>query len=242
MIAPLVPPRRIAVFDLDGTLTRRDLFLAFLAFALRRHGPARPLRAAGLPLLTARFLLRGIGNDALKAAYLDAVLGGMPRDLLEGLAAEFAPAAVTRQMKPAALARLERHRRAGDALLLASASLDLYVAPIAGLLGFEAAVATRIAWAGGCASGTLEGPNLRGAAKLQAVRALLDSRFGGAPLHLTAYSDHESDAPLLAAADAPVAVDPTPALARMAAARGWPVERWSAPQRTRWGIATERRA
>ncbi len=218
---------RVAVFDLDGTLTRRDLYLAFLFEALRRHGPARPVRLAGLPWLTARHFLRGITNDQLKVAYLDAVLAGRPRVAVEALAARFAGRAVQREMKPAALAALERHRRAGEVLLLASASLDIYVEPIARLLGFDGAVATRVAWtADGRVAGTLDGPNLRGPAKLDAVRAALEARFPGQAPHVVAYSDHESDEALLAAAAEPVAVDPTPGMARLAAQRGWPVASW----------------
>jgi HAD superfamily hydrolase (TIGR01490 family) len=215
---------RIAVFDLDGTLSRRDLFLAFLAHAVRRMGPARPLRAATLPVLTARYALRGITNDRLKAAYLDAVLGGRTRAAVESLAETFAERAVTREMKPAALAALQRHRRAGDRLVLASASLDAYVAPIARRLGFDDAVATRIAWtADGRVAGSLDGPNLRGPAKLDAVRAVI---AGWGEARVTAYSDHESDEALLAAAAEAVAVDPSPGLARIAAGRGWTVMRW----------------
>ncbi|HEV7263343.1 MAG TPA: HAD-IB family hydrolase [Falsiroseomonas sp.] len=217
----------VAVFDLDGTLTRRDLYLAFLALALRRLGPARPLRAAALPLLSARFMLRGIDNDRLKIAFLDAILGGRSRAAMEDLATAFAQRAVEREIKPAALARLERHRRAGDTLLLASASLDLYVQPIARLLGFHAAVATGIAWtADGRIAGTLAGPNLRSEAKLDAVRTWLAARLPDAACRVTAYSDHASDLPLLAAATIPVAVDPTPSLARIAVTRGWHVEHW----------------
>lgn len=219
---------RVAVFDLDGTLTRRDLYLAFLAQALRRHGPARPLRTAGLPVLATRFMLRGIGNDRLKTAFLDAILGGRPRSLVDALAGDFATRAVGREMKGAAIARVESHRRAGDTLVLASASLDLYVQPIARLLGFHAAVATRIAWTpDGRVAGTLDGPNLRGPAKLDAVRAELARSFPGQSPRMVAYSDHASDEALLAAADEAVAVDPTPALARIAAQRGWEVAHWS---------------
>lgn len=218
--------RRIAVFDLDGTLSRRDLFLVFLALAVRRHGLARPLRAAALPLRVLGHAAGRVANDRLKAAFLDAVLGGRARAPLEALAAEFAGLAVAREMKPAALAALARHRAAGDACVLASASLDLYVQPIARRLGFDAAVATRVAWTPeGRLAGGLGGPNLRGPAKLAAVLELLAARFPGRR-EVVAYSDHESDAALLGAARVAVAVDPTPGLRRLAAARGWQVACW----------------
>jgi len=218
--------RRVAVFDLDGTISRRDLFLVFLMQAMRRLGPARKLRTALLPLHTLRFGLRSITNAELKAAFLDAILGGRQRSTLAALAADFAARSLDREVKPAALLAMQRHRQAGDALLLASASLDLYVEPIASRLGFDAVVSTRVAWtAEGRLAGSLDGSNLRGAPKLAAVRAVLTERFPSAQ-DFVAYSDHESDIPLLAAASSAVAVDPTVALARVARERGWPVVDW----------------
>lgn len=232
---------RIAVFDLDRTLARRDLFLAFLSACALRHGAARPWRAAALPVLTARFMLRGIGNDRLKAAYLDAVLGGRGRALVTALAEDFAARAAVRHIKPAALEALRAHRRAGDALLLASASLDLYVRPLADRLGFDAAVASRVAWtADGRVAGGLDGANLRGEAKLAAVRAIMAARFPAAT-ELVAYSDDASDVPLLAAADRSVAVDPTAALRAIATARGWAIAEWGGANRGARGAVWRRR-
>lgn len=221
------PAARVAVFDLDGTLSRGDLYLAFLAACLRRLGPARPLRLAGLPWATLRHLVGAESNASLKAAWLDAVLGGRTRMEAEAVAAGFAARAAERAMKPAALEQVAGHRKAGDRLVLASASLDIYVAPIARLLGFEVAVATRVAWTpDGRIAGTLDGPNLRGPAKLDAVRAALGLEGAALLPPLVAYSDHESDAALLGAATEAVAVDPTPAMAVLAARCGWQVVHW----------------
>ena len=220
--------QRVAVFDLDGTISRRDLFLVFLMQAAKRLGPAHPLQTALLPLHTLRFGLRRISNTALKIAYLDAILGGRQRDTLQRLADDFAEHCMVHQVKPAALQAMQRHRQAGDALMLASASLDLYVEPIGRRLGFDAVVSTRVAWtADGRVAGTLEGSNLRGAPKLAAVREVMATRFPDAR-DFVAYSDHESDIPLLAAASGAVAVDPTPALRRAALEQGWPVVNWAA--------------
>ncbi|MFC7555797.1 HAD family hydrolase [Pseudoroseomonas wenyumeiae] len=140
-------------------------------------------------------------------------------------------------MKPDALRVMELHRQAGDALVLASASLDLYVEPIGRLLGFDAVVSTRVAWTpDGRIAGALDGDNLRGPAKLVAVRELLSRKFPNAE-DLVAYSDHESDVSLLAAAGTAVVVDPTRKMREEARRRGWPVVDWSGtgwPDGGRW--------
>ena len=229
---------RVAVFDLDGTISRRDLFLAFLLAAARELGPARPARTALLPFQTLRYGLRRMTNTALKVAYVDAILGGRERDALQDIAADFAGRCFLREVKPAALKAIERHRQAGDVLLLASASLDLYVEPIGRQLGFDATISTRVAWtAGGRVAGGLDGSNLRGAPKLDAVNGLLAARFRNAR-DIVAYSDHESDVPLLAAASSAVAVDPTRKLRQEARRRGWPIVDWSGTDRRFTGWRT----
>ncbi|EHL96949.1 HAD hydrolase, family IB [Acetobacteraceae bacterium AT-5844] len=222
---------RVAVFDLDGTISHRDLFLVFLMEATRRLGPARPMRTALLPLHTLRYGLRRTTNAALKAAFLDAILCDRERSTLQEIAADFAERCLIREIKPAALRAIERHRQAGDGLVLASASFDLYVEPIAQRLGFDAAISTRVAWtADGRVTGALDGNNLRGAPKLEAVRELMDRRFREGQ-EFVAYSDHESDVPLLAAAGSAIAVDPTRKLRQEATRRGWAIVDWRAPER-----------
>ena len=60
---------------------------------------------------------------------------------------------------------------------------------------------------------------------------MVAERFPGAT-ELVAYSDDASDLPLLAAADRPVAVDPTTALRAIATARGWTIAEWDGADRT----------
>jgi phosphatidylglycerophosphatase C len=216
----------VAIFDLDGTISHRDLFLVFLREAARRLGPARPMRTALLPLHTLNYGLKRMTNTALKIAYLDAILGNRERVTLMQISDEFAKRCLAREIKRDALKAMERHRQAGDALVLASASLDLYVEPIGALLGFDAVISTRVAWtAEGRIAGSLDGNNLRGAPKLAAVRDLMSQRFQTAQ-DFVAYSDHESDVPLLAAAGTAVAVDPTRKLREEARKRGWPIVDW----------------
>jgi phosphoserine phosphatase len=107
--------------------------------------------------------------------------------------------------------------------------MDYYAAPIGALLGFDLVVATRSTHDGtGHLAARIEGENCYGAPKLDMLRAALADISDGAqqPLHIVAYSDHASDLPLLDWADEAVAVNPSPALRRIAAARGFPVDDW----------------
>jgi HAD superfamily hydrolase (TIGR01490 family) len=220
---------KAAVFDLDGTLTYGDMYVAFLAYMLRIR-PRRVAHCLALPVAALRFALGGLPNAALKSRALAAVLGGCEREGAERDGANFVAGHLDRMVKPQALARIDWHRREGHRLVLASASLDLYAVPIGAALGFADVVCTRLASPGGRITGALEGDNLRGATKLTAVSAVLET--AGAEL-AHAYSDHRSDLPLLQAAQRGVAVDPDAGFAAEALRCGLTVEDWGG----RWGRA-----
>ena len=213
----------VAIFDLDGTLTRGDTYLAFLSYMLRKD-PLRVRYCLGLPYQVAMFKLGRLSNDALKAAFLCAILKGATREEIERHSVPFAEKCARRMIKPAALKRIDWHRARRHRLILASASVDLYVPLIAALLGFDEAVCTHVAWAEGRLTGELNGPNLRGVAKLRAVRELI-ARHSDQPI-IFAYSDSYADLPLLAYADRGVAIDPDRMLLREAPRSGLETEFW----------------
>jgi HAD superfamily hydrolase (TIGR01490 family) len=159
----------------------------------------------------------------LKAAFLAAILKGTPRETIREYAVLFAEKCVRKMVKPAALARIKWHRAKRHRLILASASVDLYVPLVARLLGFDEAVCTPVAWADGRLAGHLAGPNLRGTIKLDAVRAILPQNDQPT---VFAYSDSYSDLPLLAFADHGVAIDPDKILFREAPRSGLVTEFW----------------
>jgi len=215
---------RVAVFDLDGTVTFDDTLRLVLRRGFRR-GPSRPWAAVGLPAnwLAAR---RDVAQRGpFKARALDVVFGGRSRAWLDGFMDEFAAALLETGIRPGARAAIARHREAGDRLLLATASPDLWAGRIGRALGFDDVLGTRLAWQGEKFAGRLEGPNLLHEEKRRAVESWMAQHAGGAAPH-AAYTDHHHDLPMLLLADRPVAVDPTPRLADEAAARKIPIERW----------------
>jgi HAD superfamily hydrolase (TIGR01490 family) len=214
----------VAVFDLDGTVTRRDTYLAYLMYVLQRRGHRVPY-CLGLPAAVLQFKRGRLSNDTLKCRFLAAILGGCSRSEIERHTAGFVEICVTRMVKPAARARIARHHRQGHRLVLASASLDVYATALGTRLGFDDVVCTRVAWVADEISGSLAGPNLLSEAKLAAVKEALTMDERGCGL-MFAYSDHHSDLPLLLFAKHGVAVDPTPPLAAAAAAYGLRIEKW----------------
>ena len=137
--------RAVAVFDLDGTITRTDTYLAFLLHTLRRR-PQRAVHLASLSIAVTRFKLGRMSRDTLKSVFLTAIVGGCRRDEVDRLVEQFLPGCIRRTVKPAALARIAWHRARGHELILASASVDLYVGHVAEHFGFDRSVCTRTKW------------------------------------------------------------------------------------------------
>jgi phosphatidylglycerophosphatase C len=213
--------RGLAVFDLDGTITRHDTFLPYLRGWLRRHPDRRRLSPAVAALI--RFLLNGRDRGQLKSDLIRAWMGGASRAAVESWSAEFVSGLDDAELCPGARAAIARHRASGDRLVLLSASVDLYVPGIGERLGFDEAICTEIAWQGRQLDGALATPNRRAEEKRLCIAALR-RRYPGA--HITAYGNARSDFAHLAAVDRAVLVNAGPRLRRAAADLGICAEDW----------------
>ncbi|MGQ0429896.1 MAG: HAD-IB family hydrolase [Gammaproteobacteria bacterium] len=212
---------RLAVFDLDGTITRDDTFVHYLRGWLRRHPRRRrPWRAAGALL---RYLASGRDRGRLKSDLLRACMGGADRAEVEAWSAAFAAGLDDVTCWPAALAAIARHRAAGDRMVLLSASPDLYVSHIGSRFGFDEVIATGIAWQDDRLDGALSTPNRRGDEKRRCLEALRQRHPGAA---MAAYANSASDIAHLAAADEPLLVNGGRHARRCATWRGIPTADW----------------
>ena len=221
---------RIAIYDMDKTITRTPTWTRFLIAGARRRAP---WRLALLPLAGLAALghpLRLVDRARLKGMTQRLMLG---RRLTAAEVAElidaFAEAIDRDAVMAEARARIAADRAAGYRLVLATASYRYYAEAIARRLAFDAVVATEVRRdaAGDVLSG-VAGENCYGPAKRRMVEAWLAGEgIERGDAHIRFYSDHVSDAPMLEAADEPFAVNPHPPLRRLAAERGWPVLDWS---------------
>jgi HAD superfamily hydrolase (TIGR01490 family) len=212
---------RLAVFDLDGTLTRRDTFAPYLRGWLARH----PGRRRPIPILVAigRYFTAGRDRGRLKSDLIRACMGGASRHEVQEWTDAFVAALDGPELCPGALAAIARHRAAGDRLVLLSASVDLYVAAIGKRFGFEETICTGIAWLGDRLDGALTTPNRRGVEKKRCIEDLRH-RFPGAAI--TAYGNATSDLAHLAAVEHPMLVNGSPSVRRKAARIGVPAADW----------------
>jgi phosphatidylglycerophosphatase C len=218
----VAPGPALVLFDLDGTLTRHDTLLPFVAGLLRRY-PGRALRLpSALPALLGYAAGRR-DRGALKGQFIRATIGGLRRDAIADWTARYVPRLLARGLRADALATLEAHRRAGNTLVLLSASPDLYVPEVGAALGFRTTVCTAITWDRDRLIGSLASPNRRGAEKARCL-VELRARYPGQPV--VAYGNAASDLPHLALAERGVLVNGTHAAQRAAQSLGVECVRW----------------
>jgi phosphatidylglycerophosphatase C len=183
----------LAVFDLDGTITRHDTLLPYLLGFLLRHPWRLPRLLLAVPALARYPVHRDRG--ALKGALLHASFGGLTREHLKRWSAHFVPRLLQRGLYGEALDAIAQHRARGDRLVLMSASPELYVPRIGEALGFDESVCTRLTWrADGRLEGHLATPNCRGEEKRRCLAALIRR---DAPQRVVAYGNAASDLPHL---------------------------------------------
>lgn len=194
----------MAAFDLDGTLTRGGSVLPFL-IAVRGLLPVLAACCRTLPLLVRGALSGGVAADRAKERLFVRLLGGQDAARLDRIGAAFAQRHLQRRLRTDTVARLRAHRGRGDLVLVVSASPECYVRPMAGLLGADGVLATRLAVGGGLLTGGYEGQNNRGAEKYARVVGWLRANgLSGGPAEqpeLWAYGNSRGDLRLLAAAD-----------------------------------------
>lgn len=212
----------LALFDLDGTLSRHDTLAQYLTGYLREHRRRWTRVPAALPSL-ARYALARIDRGALKAAWIAAMMGGCTRDEVDAWTARFVPQLIERGLFSQARQALEKHRSAGDYLVLLSASPDLYVPAIGRALGFAETICTEVGWARGHLTGELTSPNRRGAEKARCLAALRERH---PQLPVIAYANAASDLAHLALADQGVLVNGARRARSQAARLGLTCVRW----------------
>ncbi|HMI36800.1 MAG TPA: HAD-IB family hydrolase [Steroidobacteraceae bacterium] len=182
--------RNLAIFDLDGTITRHDTLVPYIAGFLWRH-PWRLWRwlPCLVPLL--RYAAGPRDRGALKSRVIQLTLGGVASAPLAAWAVRYARRLVRSGLYAEALECITAHQRNHDHLVLLSASPDLYVPEIAQSLGFDACICTELRWrADDRLDGALSSPNRRGPEKAQCVAALLAEQQ---PLLSYAYGNSPAD-------------------------------------------------
>lgn len=226
---------RVAMYDMDRTITRSGTYSGFLMHVAQRRQQWRLLLLPVVGLAGLAYAARLIDRSRLKAVNLRLLVGKrFRRSEIAPLAESYADKVIARGLHSAALEQIAADRAAGYRLLLATASFHLYVDAIAARLGIDDVLATQLDEPDGAdhIHARLAGDNCYGEAKFARISGWLErNAITRDAAHIRAYSDHVSDHPMLHFADEAVATTPSRGLKRLAPQMGWQVVDWRAKRR-----------
>ena len=223
--------RRIAVFDLDGTLLHGDTDEYWLQFLIDEgvvdHGAVEAQNCD----IQARYA-QGCASAEEFCFFYVGLLRGRTRRELEPLYTQFMREIILPNLPRAALALVADESQRAELLVMSTATSSFLSAPIGRHLGFEHIVATEpeVDDQGRFTGGCIGLPNMRAhkVARLDDWLAARGRRI--ADFHESwFYTDSRNDLPLLEHVTHPIAVDPDPELAARAQRDGWPVLRIHPP-------------
>lgn len=219
----------LAIYDMDKTITRQPTWTPFLAFAMRGRARWRLALLPAAAIAGFAYVVKAIDRAQLKQATQRWLLGGaLASDHVASLTAAFADHVVATGVLDGARARIAADRAQGYRLVMATASYAFYARAIAERLGFDDVIATESEHdPAGALIPRIAGENVYGPAKLRAIQAWMAGQgIARADAGVRFYSDHVSDAPVLAWADQPFAVNAHGPLRVLARANGWPMLDW----------------
>jgi len=211
----------LAIFDLDNTLLAGDsdhLWGEFLAeqgivdgayYARENDRFYQEYKEGRLDIFEfLRFSLKPLSEH--------------PPEALHTWRAQFLAEKIEPIILPKAQALVEKHRAAGDTLMIITATNAFVTAPIAQRLGIAHLIATEPEMVNGRYTGEVAGTPSFQQGKVERLDHWLQQTrmdLNGSSF----YSDSHNDIPLLERVDNPVAVDPDEALAIHAENNDWPI-------------------
>jgi HAD superfamily hydrolase (TIGR01490 family) len=214
-----------AFFDLDRTLMAGSSGFHWAREA-RRAGLISRRRLAADAVVNLRFRLEGstdAATDKVRERVGAMIAGRRVRDL-ERLAPRVL-AGVLPRLYPQMLDVAYEHQDAGRRVYIVTAGSQEMASLLAHVLGFDGGIGSRSEVVDGVYTGRAGGPFTYREGKADALRALAATE--GIDLARSwAYSDSESDLPMLRAVGHPVAVNPDAVLARVAREEGWAMLRF----------------
>ncbi|WP_349239846.1 HAD-IB family hydrolase [Patulibacter sp. SYSU D01012] len=212
--------RAAAFFDLDKTLVAGSSGFHW-ARAAAAHGLISRRRLAADAYENLKFRLVGSTDEGTRQVWerISAFIAGQRVRDFERLAPRVL-AGVLPRLYPEMLALAWEHQDAGRPVYIVTASAQDTAELIAHVLAFDGAVGAPLEAVDGRYTGRLAGPMTYREGKVRAIERLAEQ--DGLDLAASwAYSDSESDLPMLRAVGHPVAVNPDRELARVARAEGW---------------------
>ena len=218
--------KAIAFFDVDGTLLKSTIVHYYIW--LRTASLSRFLKffwlIGFLPKIVYYLILDRFSRTQFNRVFYQNYRG-MNAEQIKTLATDMFCNHIRQKIFPAAVTQIQEHKEQGDYVVLVTGSLDFIVQPIAAHLEVDAVLAPQLAEQDGKFTGELTTAPLIGEQKVTALTNFADQTE--IPLALCyAYSDSQSDLPMLNCVGYPAVVNPSKSLRQKAFTEGWEMHEW----------------
>ena len=187
--------KNIALFDFDGTITKKDSFIELIKY----YKGTRSFYT-GLILLSPFLLLYKAGiikNWRTKELVFTYFFKNEPYEIFKNRCKEFSLNVIPSLIKPSASEAIENHIKNGDRVVIISASFEDVLTNWCELMQIDL-IGTRITVKKGLITGKIEGKNCYGDEKVKRLKEAIDIRQFS---EIYAYGDSIGDLPLLKLAD-----------------------------------------
>ena len=211
----------LVIFDLDNTILNGDSDYSMINYLV--HTKVLDESAAKQNQIFIQDYQRGeLDFDAYTSFALSAYIG-MTRSEINEYMLPFLAKVIEPMINTFALKIIHDHGDCGDTILLASATNELIVQPIAKRLDIQNVIGTQVKFINDKCTGEYIPPSALGEGKLQLVQQWMKKNNFDDFSDTTFYSDSINDLPLLEAVDFPKAVNPDAMLEKISLERGWEI-------------------
>ncbi len=185
----------LALFDFDGTLTKRDTFVPFTMFVVGKIGFIGKVSFL-LPTLI-KYKFGFLDNNLTKKKWIEVFFKGLSEEYLLDKGERFAKKYLPSMLDKKVFNRLLWHKRSNHRVIIVSASLEVYLKPFAEQIGVEA-IGTKLEFRNGVATGNIDGKNCYGIEKVNRLKAVCNlSEYD----KIYAYGDSKGDEAIFSIAD-----------------------------------------
>ena len=186
--------KRIAVFDFDGTITRKDTLIEFIRFVKGSTALYRGL-LLHLPWLVL-MKLHLYNNGKTKERVFSWFFKGMSLVEFNQMGKQFYETQADKLLHADAVRIINEHKHKGDKVVILSASIENWVQPFASALQAEGLLSTQAEVIQGKLTGRFATKNCYGVEKVKRLKAWLDANVKEQP-YVIAYGDSRGDKELL---------------------------------------------
>jgi phosphatidylglycerophosphatase C len=162
---------KLALFDFDGTISSKDSFIDFIAYAV---GRTRLL--AGLILLSPvllSYILKIVPNWKAKEIVLTYFFKGWPEERFEYTASQYSRGRLLKLIKNDYMEKINRHKAQGHKVAVVTASVDYWLNDWCKLNGLDL-ISTTLEVRNGKLTGKISGRNCYGIEKVNRIKDKYD--------------------------------------------------------------------